>query len=71
MTHADATTVWASLEQHFANHARLVARFRNLGPRTVARLWREQRNELGVPLSHDERLALIERHCELFGFWPD
>ena len=71
MTHADAiTTVWASLERHFAHHARLVARFRSFGPVAVARMWREQRNEAGAPLSRDEREALVERHCEHFGSWP-
>ena len=71
MTHADAiTTVWASLERHFAHHARLVARFRSFGPVAVARMLREQRNEAGAPLSRDEREALVERHCELFGSWP-
>jgi hypothetical protein len=70
MTHADAITVWASLERHFAHHARLVARFRSFGPVAVARMWREQRNEAGAPLSSDEREALVERHCELFGSWP-
>jgi hypothetical protein len=34
-------------------------------------MWREQRNEAGTPLSRDERQALVERHCELFGCWPD
>jgi hypothetical protein len=71
MTTADAGTVWSMLERHFAQHARLVARFRNLGPGAVGRMWREQRNEVGAPLSHDERQALVERHCELFGCWPE
>ena len=71
MSHSDATAVWTCLERHFAHHARLVARFRNLEPCAVTRMWREQRNEAGVPLSHDERQALVERHCELFGYWPD
>jgi len=25
----------------------------------------------GAPLSRFERDALVERHCELFGSWPD
>jgi hypothetical protein len=33
-------------------------------------MWANQRNERGEPLSHFEREALIERHCELFGTWP-
>jgi hypothetical protein len=34
-------------------------------------MWRSQTNERGSPLSKFEREALIERHCELFGTWPD
>jgi len=30
-----------------------------------------KRNEHGIPLSQFERDALIERHCELFGTWPN
>jgi len=34
-------------------------------------MWKTQTNEDGVHLSQFERDALIERHCELFGTWPD
>jgi hypothetical protein len=37
----------------------------------VQRLWQTRANEFGEPLSPFEREALIERHCELFGCWPD
>jgi hypothetical protein len=30
-----------------------------------------QTNERGEPLSQFEREALIERHCGLFGSWPE
>jgi hypothetical protein len=33
-------------------------------------MWRHQINEDGDCLSQFERHALIERHCELFGIWP-
>jgi hypothetical protein len=34
-------------------------------------MWKSQTNEDGKHLSQFERDALIERHCELFGTWPD
>ena len=34
-------------------------------------MWKSQTNEGGHSLSQFERDALIERHCELFGTWPD
>jgi hypothetical protein len=37
----------------------------------VVRMWRSQTNEAGDRLSKFERDALVERHCELFGTWPD
>jgi hypothetical protein len=36
----------------------------------VVRMWNTQTNEDGDHLSRFEREALIERHCELFGTWP-
>jgi hypothetical protein len=36
----------------------------------VRRMWKSQTNEHGEPLTQFEREALIERHCELFGMWP-
>jgi hypothetical protein len=37
----------------------------------VLDMWTSQTNEDGERLSQFERDALIERHCELFGTWPD
>jgi hypothetical protein len=62
---------WDALEDHFENHAGLVDRFTEADRAAVLRMWKNQTNEAGVPLSHFERDALIERHCELFGTWPD
>jgi hypothetical protein len=62
---------WARLEEHFAHHASLVDRFRAAGPPTVLGMAQSGRNERGQILSAFEREALVERHCELFGCWPD
>lgn len=62
---------WAVLDDHFRHHAKLVARFRHASPDAVVRMWKSQSNEHGDRLSPCERDALIERHCELFGTWPD
>src|SRR5262249_22407164 len=62
---------WAALEEHFEHHARRVDRFGEAGRAAVLRMWKNQTNEAGTPLSHFEWDALIERHCELFGTWPD
>jgi hypothetical protein len=51
---------WAALDDHFQQHAD-----------AVAHMWKYQINENGVRLSPFEREALIERHCELFGTWPN
>ena len=61
---------WLRLERHFARHKALVERFRDADASSVRRMWRTQTNEAGAPLSRDERQALMERHCELFGHWP-
>jgi hypothetical protein len=53
---------WTALDRHFRHHADAHA---------VARMWKSQTNEDGKRLSQFERDALIERHCELFGIWPD
>jgi hypothetical protein len=37
----------------------------------AVRMWKSQSSEHGDRLSQCERDALIERHCELFGPWPD
>jgi len=62
---------WAALDGHFEHHVRLVDRFRRAGRDAVVRMWTSQTNENGNRLSEFERHALIERHCELFGTWPD
>ena len=62
---------WAALNEHFAHHAMAVDRFRHAGRDLVRRMWQTQTNEDGRPLSQFEREALIERHCELFGTWPE
>jgi hypothetical protein len=61
---------WALLEQHFARHKLMVARFREFGPTAVVRMWRTQTNESGERLAAFEREALAERYCELLGEWP-
>jgi len=62
---------WAALAGHFEHHAKLVDRFRSADRDAVVCMWRSQTNECGNRLSEFEREALIERHCELFGTWPD
>jgi hypothetical protein len=62
---------WAALDLHFEEHFKLVNRFRGAGGDAVIRMWRSQTKEDGERLSKTERDALIERHCELFGTWPD
>lgn len=61
---------WAALDDHFQQHAKQIQRFRHARADAVARMWKHQINENGVCLSQFERDALIERHCELFGTWP-
>jgi hypothetical protein len=61
---------WAALEHHFRHHATLVNRFRRANGSAVLSMWMTQTNEAGKRLSQFERHALIERHCELFGTWP-
>ena len=62
---------WLTLDRHFEHHLRIVDRFRQAGPESVRRMWSSQTIEEGKRLSHFERDALIERHCELFGTWPE
>ena len=62
---------WDALDGHFQYHARLVDRFKEAGHVAVQHMWRTQTNEAGTALTPFEREALIERHCELFGAWPD
>jgi hypothetical protein len=68
---AATARVWALLDEHFRYHTRLVNRFRGAGPAEVVRMWRSRTNEAGEPLSQFERDALVERHCELLGGWPE
>jgi hypothetical protein len=62
---------WAALDDHFRQHAKALDRFRHARADAIARMWKYQINEGGEALSKFERDALIERHCELFGSWPD
>ena len=57
---------WAMLD-----HAKLVDRFRHADAEAVVRMWLSGMNEHGECLSQFERDALVERHFELFGTWPD
>ncbi len=66
-----AAANWAMLERHFREHAKQVDRFSNAGPDALVRMWKSQSNEYGERLSDFEREALIERHCEVFGTWPN
>jgi hypothetical protein len=68
---ASIAAQWAVLDDHFRHHATLVGRFKHASPDAIVRMWKTQTNEHGKRLSHFERDALIERHCELFGIWPD
>jgi hypothetical protein len=58
------------LEAHFRKHAAVVERFRHADGGDTIRMWRRGVNEHGQPLTAFEREALVERHCELFGRWP-
>ena len=62
---------WAALDAHFQEHVNAVDRFRYADAEAVLRMWLSGINEHGECLSQFERDALIERHCELFGTWPD
>ena len=68
---AATARVWTLLDEHFRHHARLVNRFRGAGPAEVVRMWTSRTNEAGEPLSQFDRDALVERHCELLGSWPE
>ena len=70
MVHKSVEAHWFTLGIHFAHEALQVDRFRCVSKRAVRRMWRNQTNEHGEPLTQFEREALIERHCELFGIWP-
>jgi hypothetical protein len=36
----------------------------------VLAMWKTGTNEFGKCLTRIEREAIVERHCELFGTWP-
>ena len=61
---------WQLLEAHFRHHARLVNLFRDANASSITFMWNNGVNKAGERLSQFERDALVERHCELFGTWP-
>ena len=62
---------WERLEDHFRQHASIVTYFSNASAEAVVNMLKTGVNDAGVCLSQFERDALIERHCELFGRWPE
>jgi hypothetical protein len=66
-----AEAAWSLLEDHFRHHTALLRRFEKTSPHEVISLWQRGTNENGDPLSLFERDALVERHCDLFGKWPE
>jgi hypothetical protein len=68
---SDSASQWQRLEEHFRQHASIVTYFRNANAAAVIQMLRTGVNDAGTCLSQFERDALIERHCELFGRWPE
>jgi len=68
---ASVTDEWAALDHHFKRQMGLLHRFKNANANSVRWMWKHQTNEAGNHLTQFEREALIERHCELFGTWPE
>jgi hypothetical protein len=62
---------WQLFEEHIRHHARVVNHFRGADAPAVLAMWRTGTNTAGERLSQFERDALVERHCELFGNWPE
>ena len=62
---------WERLEEHFRDHASIVTYFRNANAVAVLHMLKTGVNDSGADLSQFERDALVERHCELFGRWPE
>jgi len=62
---------WQLLEEHFRHHARVVKHFRDTNAAAVVAMWNTGTNAAGERLSQFERDALVERHCELLGHWPE
>ena len=68
---SDSVSEWERLEEHFRQHASIVTYFRNANAAAVLQMLKSGVNDVGAYLSQFERDALIERHCELFGRWPE
>jgi hypothetical protein len=66
-----ANCPWQLLEDHFRYHARLVNHFRDADASAVSAMTETGTNAAGECLSQFEHDALVERHCELFGTWPE
>src|SRR4051812_35215884 len=66
-----SSALWKRLEDHFRLQAQVLQRFAEADPSAVLRMWRTGTNEFGQSLSAFEREALVERHCVLFGHWPN
>ena len=62
---------WQVLEEHFRHHARVANHFKSADESAVMAMCKTGTNAAGEPLSPFERAALCERHCELFGCWPE
>jgi hypothetical protein len=62
---------WQLLEEHFRHHASIVNHFKHADAAAVIHMWETTSKETGECLSQFEREALMERHCELFGRWPE
>jgi len=58
-------------KKHFRQHASIVTYFKNASAEAVLNMLKTGVNGAGACLSQFERDALIERHCELFGRWPE
>ena len=62
---------WQLLEEHFRHHESIVNHFKHANAAAVIYMWKTTSKETGECLSQFEREALMERHCELFGRWPE
>jgi hypothetical protein len=62
---------WRLLEEHFRYHALVVDRFKDANAATVVHMCNTETTEKGECLAQFDREALVERHCELFGRWPE
>ena len=57
---------WTQLEKHFCFHALPCCGFCSLATSAVLDMWKAR--QMGAV--SDERVALVEHHCKLFGSWP-